>query len=244
MPDVWYPNAERVDVGPGCGSMVGGPARVTHHTTEGGTAEGAISTYRNTGDYPTFTIQYDSDKLYQHVSVDLGSTALVHTSGQMDTNRMGSVNIQIEWVGYAQHPFTDNVTAGPNVRGFFDWLRSWGVPDVWPNGAPLAYPASYGDNGQRDLNNWKTQAGHYAHSQVPENSHGDPGAIDPAFIKQTNDAQEEDIVASIDDLRKVVQEEIAKAVSQLHNENVLILHGDSSHPASIDSILKAVQAKK
>ena len=53
-------------------------------------------------------------------------------------------------------------------------------------GAPKAYPSSYGlDNGDRDPKVWAAHGGHYGHSQVPENLHGDPGAIDPLFVRQT-----------------------------------------------------------
>ena len=32
---------------------------------------------------------------------------------------------------------------------------------------------------------WTSHGGHYGHSQVPENLHGDPGALDPNFVKQS-----------------------------------------------------------
>jgi hypothetical protein len=238
MSDIWFAPAQRIDVGLGCGGMAGGPPRVVHHTTEGGSIAGAVATYKQTGDYPTFTANYLTDTVVQHLPVTTGATALMHKGGP-ETNRMGVVCIQIEWVGSAKTPFTAHATAGPVVRAFFDFLRGWGVPDVWPNGSPMPYPASYGANGQRDAATWVGKAGHYGHSQVPGNDHGDPGQLDPAFIKQS--AQQEDIMASIDDLRAVIQQELAKAVDVLHKENVLILHGDDHHPVSLDSIMKAVQ---
>lgn len=180
----WYAHARHVNVGPGAGSMVGGPARATHHTTEGGSVDGAIATYRKTGNYPTFTIDYAADDVVQHLPVTTAATALKHPAPP-HTNRMGTVNVQVEWVGQAAHPFTAGHEAGPNVAGFFDYLRELGIPDSWPAGSPLPYPDSYGDNGQRDAETWSTKAGHYGHSQVPGNEHGDPGAIDPAFVRQT-----------------------------------------------------------
>jgi hypothetical protein len=191
MTDVWYAQARRVHVGDGCGAMNGGPPRAVHHTTEGSTIDGAVATYKKTHNYPTFTIDYAKDDVVQHIPVNVGATAVKNAAGGVDTNREGSVCIQVEWVGKAEKPFTTDkqghlIPAGPKVRGFFDFLRAHGIPDVWPEGAPLAYPGSYGgNNGDRHPRTWTSKAGHYGHSQVPENEHGDPGALDPTFIKQT-----------------------------------------------------------
>ena len=56
-----------------------------------------------------------------------------------------------------------------------NFARSWGVPDVWPLGSPPAY--NYYKN-KRDWNVFSTESGHYAHSQMAQNDHNDPGAID------------------------------------------------------------------
>lgn len=185
MTDVWCPGARRVDVGPGSGRMLGGEARCTHHTTEGSSIDGAVATYRKTRCYPTFTVDYLKDDVVQHLPVNVGGTALENDSGGVQTNRQGTVNIQVEWIGRAADPFTaKRAKAGPKVRALFDFIRSHGVPDVWPAGPPQPYPDSYGKNGDRLASDW-LKAGHFGHSQTPENAHGDPGAIDPDFIKQT-----------------------------------------------------------
>lgn len=189
MPDVWYLNATRKPV-PGLsggGSMVGGKPRAVHHTTEGGSVSGAEATYAKTKAAPHFTIDYVADVVHQHLPVDVAATALKNLDGGVQTNRQGDVCIQIEWVGYAKDPFTaKRGIAGPKVRAFLDWIRAWGIPDAWPMGGPLGYPQSYGgDNGDRNARVWVDTAGHYGHSQTPENLHGDPGAISPSFVKQT-----------------------------------------------------------
>jgi hypothetical protein len=53
-------------------------------------------------------------------------------------------------------------------------------------------------------------------------------------------SKEWDEMATKDEIRTVVQEELAKAVQQLHAEHALILHGDANHGNSIDSIAKKV----
>ncbi|MGO4426454.1 peptidoglycan-binding protein, partial [Streptomyces sp. MCAF7] len=55
------------------------------------------------------------------------------------------------------------------------WIRSWGVPDAWPMGRPVDFTA------RRSERVWETEAGWYAHAQVPENDHTDPGSW-PAFV--------------------------------------------------------------
>lgn len=186
----WFSLARRVHVGDGCGNTIGGKPRAIHHTTEGGSVAGAVATYLQTGNYPTFTIDYFVDDVVQHLAASIGATAVENAVGGVDTNREGDYCIQIEWIGHAAQPFTNHdgqlIPAGPKVRAFFDWLRDLGIPDVWPMGPPKPYPESYGAmNGDRDSQVWVNYAGHYGHSQVPENHHGDPGAINPAFVKQT-----------------------------------------------------------
>lgn len=177
------PGVNMVYVGDGCGPMLGGPPRVTHHTTEGGSIDGAVSTYLLTHDYPHLTGNYLTDEIVGHIPFNVGATALMHNQDP-ETNRMGTFNVQIEWIGAAANPFTDGHSAGPNVRRLFDTLRSLGIPDVWPAGPPPAN--AYGiDNGHRNAAIWSSRAGHYCHSQVPGNYHADPGAINPSFIRAT-----------------------------------------------------------
>lgn len=71
-------------------------------------------------------------------------------------------------------------------------------------------------------------------NHVPGTS-GTPGASSPA------DSSSEDVMASLDEVRTVLQEELKKVVDQLHADHKVILHGgDSAHPFSIDSIAKHV----
>lgn len=73
-----------------------------------------------------------------------------------------------------------------NVQKLCNWLETeHGVPKVWPNGLPK--PAVNGrDPGGHNRNaaNWDNKGGHYGHSQVPENTHWDPGytATEAAFV--------------------------------------------------------------
>jgi hypothetical protein len=63
-------------------------------------------------------------------------------------------------------------------------IRSWGIPDAWPSGPPPKYVDGTGNvpEDERSRAIWLSKAGHYGHSQVPGNSHGDPGAISTSAL--------------------------------------------------------------
>lgn len=104
--------------------------------------------------------------------------ALLNLPGGVETNRRGGV-YQIEIVGRAVDV--------PNYSD--DWYRRLrdrllevcaftGCPYVFP--LPFEpYPQSYGNNLTRlSYEDWLTVEGLIGHSHVPENDHGDPGALD------------------------------------------------------------------
>jgi hypothetical protein len=157
---------------PGIGPYTQGPFKVIHHTTEGSSASGAIATYKQTRNYPHFTVE--EDVVYQHVDTNSAVTALEHPSGTIETNR--SHAIQIELVGFAGRP--KSKTALRTMAALCRWLeREHSIPSVWPNGFP--YPPVNGQEPNvpfnRSATNWQTKGGHYGHCHVPNNSHWDPG---------------------------------------------------------------------
>jgi hypothetical protein len=168
--------------------MVGGPPRATWHTTEDDPHQKSalqVAEYLRSVDYCSHIVWNPvSGDVVQMIPADRAARALRNEDGGVQTNRHGQVNIQVEVVGRAAQPFTDGPMVGRHA--VVEWLRSHGIPDVWPAGQPLAYgpderrpgvnPAAYGKaNGTRD--SWHA-GGHFGHSQVPENHHGDPGRID------------------------------------------------------------------
>lgn len=153
------------------GSHTGGPFKIVHHTTEGSTAEGAFAAFRANRSDPHFTI--DSAKIYQHIDTGQAARALRNPSGGVETNRDSAV--QIEVVGFAHRPKTRATLE--NVRQLCRWIETThNIPQVWPNGFPKPATASGRDPGghNRNATNWDTKAGHFGHSNVPENVHWDP----------------------------------------------------------------------
>ncbi|MDC2953402.1 peptidoglycan-binding protein [Streptomyces gilvifuscus] len=112
----------------------------------------------------------------QFVPANSRSKSVVDLAGGTRTNRAGSVVIQIEalffpWCrvdGKVYESLDD--TPGKGWDELHAWVKSWGVPNVWPMGKPNGF------TGHRDEHIWETRAGWYGHNQVPENSHTDPGA--------------------------------------------------------------------
>ncbi|MFD0531926.1 hypothetical protein ACFQ1I_43840 [Kitasatospora arboriphila] len=103
----------------------------------------------------------------------------------VETNRKGDVCVQIESlffpycrVGGKVYPtLADAPCTG--LDRIVPWLRSWGVPDVWPMGPPTW-------SANRSATVWDTRSGHYGHSQVPENDHTDPGPMPDLFGRVPN----------------------------------------------------------
>ncbi|MEV6181361.1 hypothetical protein [Streptomyces sp. NPDC052015] len=207
---------------------------VVLHTTEG----------RNLPDYgggasaPNLTAVPDFGakrlKWYQHFDIDRSSRALVNLSGGVETNTANVVQVELvgtcdpathaKWVkaGYAHIYWPEAPDWALNdVAEFLAWAnKQHGVPLVGPPKWP-AYPKSYGSAGGQRMTNatWNAFRGVCGHMHVPENTHGDPGAIDfprlIALAKGTAPAPlptEEDTVAlTDDDIKKIGRQVITGA---------------------------------
>lgn len=176
------PFATQMPISGPVGKYVGGPFRIVHHTTEGGSASGAFAAFKKNRSDPHFTV--DEHAVYQHIDTGLAARALRNLSGGVQTNRLSA--IQIEVVGTATRPKPRGTLE--NVARLCRWIeRTHGVPRAWPSGLPK--PAKNGkDPGghNRSAATWATRGGHYGHSQVPENIHWDPGYTpnEAAFLLQ------------------------------------------------------------
>lgn len=153
----------------GVGAYSSGPFKIVHHTTEGSSASGAIGAYRANKSDPHFTV--DSTTIYQHIDTSSAARALANPAGGVQTNRDSA--IQIEVVGFAGRP--KDIATLKNVAKLCRWIETThGVPKVWPNGFPRVGSRDPGGH-NRNASNWERKGGHYGHSQVPENTHWDPG---------------------------------------------------------------------
>lgn len=192
MSDLWMPGAQRADVG-NHAPTDGGPAKAIAHITYDRNAS---------ADKPADLVPFTSLKAYftgggkgvaphilwdpfhgtfaQFLPANSRSFSVEDHPGGTRTNRAGSVVLQIEALffpycrvdGKVYAHLTDTPLKGWDA--LHTWVRSWGVPDAWPMGRPNSF------TGNRSESVWEKQGGWYAHAQVPENTHTDPGSW-PAF---------------------------------------------------------------
>lgn len=180
---LWLPGAERLTPSKPGGIMVptGGP-RCTWHTTESGTGNDAFA-----GNVAWLRKQStESHLLWDPTTGRIGqffpanrSARTLGNWGAIRTNRSGRVHIQIEVLGKAHlHPLLDGPMRG--LDDILEWLDGWGIPRAWPAGLPYPSPHPRGKKPNRPGTIWlRNSGGYFAHSQVPGNTHTDPGLVDP-----------------------------------------------------------------
>lgn len=157
----------RMDAGPVSGRL----ARVVWHSTENDPATTSAATIANFLDRLNFSVHLvwnpASGVIVQTIPADRYGRGL--QAFGFPTNTFGNPCIQIETIGFAAHPFTDGPCSG--LDRIMDWLRSFGIPDVFPSGV----------TGNRDRHTWQ-KAGHFTHAVTPDNNHTDPGQINPTRL--------------------------------------------------------------
>lgn len=166
-------------------------AVVVLHSTEGSSLDGAVATLRRNNTMSHEVIDVREREIVQLVAYDAPARSLRNLAGGVETNRRGGV-VQVEIVGFASRSTAEAAgrPGGPIMPELDDdeltWLGThlrWlcarvGAPFEFP--CPFKpYPASYGNNGVRlSPAAWLRVEGVIGHMHVPENSHGDPGALD------------------------------------------------------------------
>lgn len=168
----WNPAATK-EVLEDAGTYLGGPYRGVLHTTEGDSYGGALAAYRANRSAPHFTVA--GAQVYQHVPINRASRSMQNLPGGVETNRWSAV--QIEVVAHAANPvwLPETIEATRNLMAWVE--QQTGVRANAPRF--LAYPASYGLKAPQRMGNqaWMRWDGWCGHQHVPENDHGDPGAI-------------------------------------------------------------------
>lgn len=170
----WYPDADRSTKGKDSGSYTGGPPKGVLHTTEGGSASGAIGAFKSNNSWPHFLIDY-AGKVWQFINTSLAARTLRNLSGGVQTNRDHA--IQIEIVGFAGKPTEHPPVQWEALKKLMRWIETTeGVKPIGP-GRPFAF--AYGQNNLRFTNQeWDNGSFWCGHCHVPENLHWDPGTID------------------------------------------------------------------
>jgi hypothetical protein len=175
--DLWFPGGIR-DALPDCGAFTGGPFKGVLHTTEGGSYSGARAAFVANGSAPHFTVAVENGRFVvrQHIPLDRGAKALMHPSGTVETNRDGAIQIEIVGFSAQQSTWSDVMLAG--LASLMRWIEAQtGIKPTSP--VFRAYPGSAGiGNGVRMSSAaWDSFNGWCGHQHVPNNDHGDPGAV-------------------------------------------------------------------
>lgn len=193
MADLWMPGAQRLDIGDHAPTD-GGPAKAIAHITWDRNATAAkpadlvsfeaLRSYFSGGGRgvaPHLLWNPFDGRVVQFVPANSRSKSLVDLAGGTRTNRAGKVVIQIEALFFPYCRVDGKVyakLADTPCKGWQqlqDWVHSWGVPNTWPMGRPTDFTP------HRSESVWEKEGGWYGHSQVPENTHQDPGSW-PAFV--------------------------------------------------------------
>lgn len=227
MADLWMPGAEHRDVGDHAPTD-GGPAKAIAHITWDVNATASaprdLVPYENLRGYFTGGgksvaphILWDpfTGRFSQFAPASSRTKSVQDDAGETRTNRAGSVVLQIEALFF---PYCR--TGGKVYTWLSDtpckgwdrlhaWVKSWGVPDVWPMGRPVDFTP------HRSEGTWETHGGWYAHAHVPENDHVDPGSW-PAFLPTADTSPapplEDEIMAMTPKERADFIHDIAEAV--------------------------------
>ncbi|WP_340376040.1 hypothetical protein U5640_13415 [Streptomyces sp. SS7] len=166
---------------------------VVLHTTEGR----SLPDYQGGANAPNLTAVPDFGarrlRWYQHFDIDVSSRALVNLRGGVETNTLNVC--QVELVGTCDPERHTKWGTGEPGHVYWPQAPEWALrgvarylawmhihhdvplrgPSLWP-----PYPRSSGNGGGQRMGfqRWNAFRGVCGHMHVPENTHGDPGAID------------------------------------------------------------------
>ena len=158
---------------------------VVLHSTESnpGTCE-AVANYLVRMGYESHEVfDPSNDDLIVLLPPTVAAKSLVNLPGGVETNQRGGV-YQIEIVGRAVDvPNYDDAWYARLKARLLKVCEFTGTPYVFP--LPFEpYPQSYGKNLVRmTYDEWMVCEGLVGHQHVPENDHGDPGALDITRLK-------------------------------------------------------------
>jgi hypothetical protein len=186
------------------------PDRVVLHRTEGSSIEGAMAAYGKTKDEPHGTLDLAKRRKAQHLPLDRSATAVRNLAGGVETNRVGRC-IQLEIVGFSANP----AQSGDELRFLAQALadiKAAGVDFQWTAPQFHPYPPENGirldgrEPWRMSFAAWRSFNGICGHQHVPENVHGDPGAIDiQAVIRFATGGTPATAIHQEDDMGALVQ---------------------------------------
>lgn len=198
----WLPGVTTLASSHDGGSMTGLDAYFTWHTYEAPYTLSALEGARRliaAGNEVHFCLNPVQGGLVQILPADRAARGLLNLDGGVQTNRQGRVHLQVEVIGYAAHPWIEDLTpAGrQDLARMVAYADSWGVPRTHPNGDQG--PLSATRPKVRSVTAWNGPGGHFCHGDVPENDHWDHGPIRLSSLwaaaDQTTTTEEAELMA-------------------------------------------------
>lgn len=178
MGPAWYPKAKKVDQGTTGGTMIGGKAHATLHSTETNGWAGAQYYHMVVNEVSPGVVE-----ARQYRPFNKAAKSLRNLAGGVQTNRQGTVHIQVSVVARAK----DAPNGGAWTPAIYAFLaefavwceQEWGIPRtvaVPQTGGGSCY--GYGSPCRFSHPAWKQYSGWSAHQNAPENTHWDCGRFD------------------------------------------------------------------
>ena len=159
--------------GNSAGLQTGGGWKILLHTTEGGTANGAIAAYKKNNSWPHFTISFEEGRRIQHPEWNQAARSLRNDADGYDTNRANVV--QIEIVGYTRD-------CGGWSKAKLDFIART-IADIQDAGVKPALVAPDFSNPVRFSDKaFVEYSGIVGHCHAPDNTHYDPTGLDVQYI--------------------------------------------------------------
>src|SRR5262249_28629571 len=111
-------------------------------------------------------------------------------------------------------------------RTLVGYVFDLGVELTWPAGNP---PPSPNGPFHRNTTTWSTKSGLYGHSQVPENTHTDPGAVDAQRLLEA------DVAITVADADLIITRLLTWKMNTGWHENGIFDPNDTTNQVTVAS---------
>lgn len=171
MPNLWMPGVKVVRGVVDGGSMTGGEALVTWHYFVApktmSAVNGAKYLVANRKEVH-FTFNVLTGEIVQMLPANRAGRGLRNLAGGVQTNRRGSVNLQVEVMANEPDWWRYMTPAGrEGLAKLMEFFRSWGVPDRWVGQPGVSNDTPNGRSGHTGHYNWVENNHHDYLSKAP-----------------------------------------------------------------------------
>lgn len=156
----------------GAGSYIAGGRKLGLHTTEGGTAAGAIVALDKNRSWSHFLLSPYEGRKIQFLETNVAGKSMSNVQDGFETNR--AYMVQVEIVGYAS-----------KSQDWPDWVLNWLADRFNEIRAEFDFPLNYLDfvnGGRLSDREFQDYAGIVGHKHAPDNDHWDPGNLNVPYI--------------------------------------------------------------